>query len=171
MITHCVERSLEKVEDLVTKNQNMLINFVTLIVSFEGLPTVQQEDRYLMLVNKIQDICKKRKKGRLKYVDTTTVTYEDELHPDEGGTIDILSDLQVSRKQANLGEKHHPHQTIFWGVKKLSRWGCKTCLEEEYFEKGRCAQCLVDLISSTQSMLRILMLQPLMGRCCGLKLK
>lgn len=66
-------------------------------------------------------------------MDTTTVTYEDELHPDEGGTIDILSQIggigdyalriahcvEVVGKSGRFGYKKSEHVNQFRSTNRI----------------------------------------------------
>lgn len=142
---HCIEGSLNKIKEIADMNPLKHYNLIPPITDFDGLPSVEAEDRRMVLYTRMEILTKTNPRIKILNIDSGTVTFEDRVHPDESGTIEIIMQLHKKLK-SNLvwNQDHITNKRLYNGVHTRYGWGCKCCWAEGEFWGGRCSDCILD---------------------------
>ena len=151
---YVVDKSLEKLDRITKENQKVSIDILAPITPFNGLPSVEMEDRNKILIDRIQHYCNTNEKMKQKHLDSGSITFEDHLHPDEEGTIQIMKQISKMAPSSLIwNEEYLAHSKYYGGVETAQRWGCTTCWVEGVFMFGRCDTCLEEMKNYSPSYL------------------
>ena len=144
---HCVELSLGKIQKIAEVKPNIKrVNIIPTVTDFDGLPSVQAEDRLGILQSRVEEFASKIDTISVKNLNSGLVTFEkDKLHPDESGTVQILHQLhELFQHRLIWNDDFITNRRLYNGVETSNKFGCKTCWMQGFFPRGRCHDCTLD---------------------------